>query len=490
MGNFLYLKCREYVHYLVFFLILVIHSSCQEKIRPNIILITVDDLGWADLGCYGSEYYETPNIDHMASEGLRFTCSYAAAAVCSPTRAAIMTGKYPARTGITDWIRARFQGGGEENRIGFEELQDKPLLCPYNPYHLDLDEVTIAEILKSNGYETCFIGKWHLGTEKWYPDKQGFTYNIAGCDYGQPPSYFDPYIVYLNDWRKDTLNGFPTMPAREEGEYLTDREADEALKFIKSKKDRPFFLNLCHYAVHTPLQAKPELINKYEQKPPTHQKSPVYAAMVESVDDALGLIVATLDEMGISENTLILFTSDNGGLLMEDATDNTPLRSGKGYPYEGGIRIPTIFSWPGKIKPGITSDMPIISTDYLPTLCEAAGIGSLEIEGLDGISLLSHILKGNIPERESIFWHFPHYRGNDIAPFSIIRKGDWKLIKRYEGREFELYNLKEDLSETLDFSDSNHDKVDEMNVQLEKWLEKTGARIPIPKAEEMKEGEL
>jgi len=398
-----------------------------------------------------------------------------------------MTGKYPARTGITDWIRAKFQGGGDENREGFESLPGKPLSCPYNPYHLDLDEVTIAEILKEHDYVTCFIGKWHLGTEKWYPEKQGFIYNVAGCDYGQPPSYFDPYIVYPNAWLKDTLKGFPTMTPRKEGEYLTDREAAEAIAFIKENKDRPFFLSLCHYAVHTPLQAKPELIEKYKQKPPTSQKSPVYAAMVESVDNALGVIVVTLAELGLSENTFIIFTSDNGGLLMDDATNNAPLRSGKGYPYEGGIRIPTIFFWPGKIQQRQISDIPIVSTDYLPTICDAAGIEPSEYEGLDGISLFHNILDGEKLEREAIFWHFPHYRGNDIVPFSIIRKGDWKLIKRYEGKTFELFNLKDDLSEITELSEKEPDKVAELNDDLEKWLQATGARLPIRNEKEFVE---
>jgi arylsulfatase A-like enzyme len=474
--------------YLLYFLLLFSFSvgqSCKIKNRPNIILITVDDLGWTDLGCYGSEFYETPNIDRLAEEGFRFTNAYAAAAICSPTRAAIMTGKYPARTGITDWIRAKFQGGGDENREGFENLPDKQLLCPYNPYHLNLDEVTVAEIFNEHEYETCFIGKWHLGTERWYPDKQGFKYNIAGCDYGQPPSYFDPYIVYPDAWRKDTLNGFPTMAARKAGEYLTDREADEAIAFIKEHKDKSFFLNLCHYAVHTPLQAKEEIIEKYERKPPTHHKSAVYAAMVESVDNALGAILAILDELGISEKTMIIFTSDNGGLLIPEATVNIPLRSGKGYPYEGGIRIPTIFYWPDKIKPRQTSDMPIISTDYLPTICATAGIESSAFEETDGLNLLPHILQGRQLPRDAIFWHFPHYRGADVVPYSIIRKGEWKLIKRYQGSEFELFNLKNDLSETRELSERYPEKVAELNADLEAWLKEVGARMPIEKLEQL-----
>lgn len=474
------------MRHLFYFLLIfssIVHHSCKERIQPNIILITVDDLGWADLGSYGSNFYETPNIDELASGGILFTEAYAAAAVCSPTRAAIMTGKYPARTGITDWIRARFQGGGEENREGFEKEPGRKLACPYNPYHLDLEELTVAELLKNQGYETCFIGKWHLGTDKWYPEHQGFDINIAGCDYGQPPSYFDPYIVYPGAWLQDTLKGFPTMAARRQGEYLTDREADEAIHFIRTHKEGPFFMNLCHYAVHTPLQAKEGIIEKYRQKPPDHQSSPVYAAMVESVDDALGKIMATLHELRISKNTLVIFTSDNGGLIMPNATDNSPLRSGKGYPYEGGIRIPTIIYWQGKIKPGRTSDSPIISIDYLPTICEAAGVEPSLYAGVDGISLLPHVLNDKPLDREALYWHFPHYRLEDIVPYSIIRKGAWKLIKRYEGMEFELFNLEEDMSETRECSGAHPEIVRQLNEDLEAWLNATEAKIPIAKEE-------
>ncbi len=474
-------------HFLIPFIfilpVILMAGSCQQKTeRPNIILITVDDLGWTDLGCYGSKYYETPQVDQLAAEGILFTNAYAAAAVCSPTRAAIQTGKYPARTGITDWIRARFQGGGEENPSGYEENQGKILRTPRNPFHLELKEVTLAEWLESAGYISCHIGKWHLGTEKWFPEKQGYNVNVAGCDYGQPPSYFDPYINYPNAWQKDTVKGFPTMRARKEGEYLTDREADEAVAFIRKNRDHPFFLNLCHYAVHTPIQAKRSLIEKYESKEPTNQKSPVYAAMVESVDDALGKIRQSLQDLGLEKNTLIIFTSDNGGLLMDQATHNAPLRLGKGYPYEGGIRIPAIFCWPDHFRGGRTLDAPVISMDLLPTVCQVAGIDIPQETVMDGVSLLPLLEGGIPPNREQLFWHFPHYRETDINPYSIIRKGDWKLIKRYEGEPFELYNLKEDLSEANDRSEDHPELVTSLNEELEEWLMKVGASMP-----EMKE---
>ncbi len=472
-----------WLHFVFIFTGTMILTSCEtEQQSPNIILITVDDLGWTDLGCYGSTYYETPQIDRMAAEGILFTNAYAAAAVCSPTRSAIQTGKYPARTGITDWIRARFQGGGEENTEGYDENPGEKLRTPKNPFHLELGEVTLAERLKEAGYITAHIGKWHLGTERWFPTEQGYDINIAGCDYGQPPSYFDPYISYPNTWQSDTIKGFPTMQPRQEGEYLTDREAFEAVEFIRRNQDKPFFLNLCHYAVHTPIQAKRLLVEKYESKEATNQKSPVYAAMVESVDEALGRIRESLQELGIEKNTLIIFTSDNGGLLMEQATDNTPLRLGKGYPYEGGIRIPAIFSWPDHFRGGRTIDVPIISMDLMPTICHLAGVDLSEGAVADGVDLLPLLEEGIRPGRESLFWHFPHYRTGDIKPFSIIRKGDWKLIRRYEGEPLELYNLQEDLSETYDRSPDYPDLVKSLNAELEEWLLTVGARMP-----EMKE---
>jgi arylsulfatase A-like enzyme len=301
--------------------------------KPNIVFILVDDLGWIDTGCYGSKYYETPNIDKLAAEGMRFTDAYAACAVCSPTRAAVMTGRYPARLGVTDWIRARFQGGiipeNKKNPTEYIGGKNKKLLCPPNALWMELEEITIAEALKPVGYTSCHIGKWHLGADDWYPDRQGFDFNVGGCDFGQPPHYFDPYF-------RKGQGSIPTLEPRRKGEYLTDREADEAVKFIHNHKDKPFFLYMAHYTVHTPIQAKEDLIEKYKAKPPTNQKNPTYAAMVESLDDAVGRICSALDELDLAENTIIFFTSDNGGLL--GPTNNAPLRSGKGFPYEGGIR--------------------------------------------------------------------------------------------------------------------------------------------------------
>lgn len=444
--------------------------------KPNIVFILVDDLGWIDTGCYGSKYYETPNIDKLAAEGMRFTDAYAACAVCSPTRAAVMTGRYPARLGVTDWIRSRFQGGkipeSKKNPTEYVGGKNKKLLCPPNALWMELKEITIAETLKPAGYTSCHIGKWHLGADDWYPDRQGFDFNIGGCDFGQPPTYFDPY------YRKGQ-GEIPTLEPRRNGEYLTDREADEAVKFIHNHKDKPFFLYMAHYAVHTPIQARKELIEKYKAKSPTNQKNPTYAAMVESVDDAVGRICSALDELDLAENTIIFFTSDNGGLL--GPTNNAPLRSGKGFPYEGGIREPLIVRWPKVIKPGTISNEPVTSVDYFPTICQAADVPLPIDRDIDGVSLLGHLKSNGTRElnRHALYWHFPHYRGN-IVPYSIIREGSWKLIKRYEGKPFELFNLKSDISEENDLSKIYPTKTRQLDAKLRRWLRLTGAKLPKP----------
>ncbi len=292
--------------------------------RPNVVLVLVDDLGWMDLSCQGSDYFRTPNIDKLASQGMRFTNAYAACAVCSPTRAAVLTGRWPARTGVTDWIRARFQRGNvraTENPTEYVGGPNRKLLCPPNPYWMEHEEVTIAEMLRPAGYTTCHIGKWHLGDPDWYPPSQGFDVNIGGCDLGQPPSYFDPYTN-----KKYNFDG--TLPPRRKGEFLTHREADEAAKFIREHRQKPFFLSYWPYAVHTPIQAIPEVAARYRREGKTEIQAK-YAALVESVDDAVGSILDTLEETGLTERTLVIFTSDNGGL--KGPTDNSPLRSGKGY---------------------------------------------------------------------------------------------------------------------------------------------------------------
>ena len=441
--------------------------------KPNIVLILIDDLGWKDLGYMGSKFYETPNIDRLSRTGVVFTNAYAACAVCSPTRASIQTGRYPARTGVTDWIRARFQVNSAEIKAppAFEENGAKKLRTPSNPYWLELSETTIAEVLKQSGYFTCHIGKWHLGTDDYYPEKQGYDVNIAGCDMGQPVNYFDPYT-------NEKGVGFPNLKPRLKGEYLEDRLSSELKTIIQAHKDKPFFINMCNYAVHTPLMAKPELIKKYASKKVVDgQKNVVYAAMIESMDQAVGNLINTLQENKLLENTVVFFLSDNGGLI--GPTDNSPLRSGKGYPYEGGIRIPMIVSWPGKIQPGLMSNQPLTTVDLLPTICALtqSPLPKTELDGRD----FSPAFKGEKMAQVPLYWHFPHYRGEDVVPYSIIRDGDWKLIKRYEGTTFELFNLKNDREEKLELSEKFPDKVRELDLKLQAWLKKTNAKMPVEK---------
>jgi arylsulfatase A len=446
-------------------------SSVED--RPNIVILLVDDLGWKDVGFTGSKYYETPNIDKLSHRGMVFTNAYAACAVCSPTRASIQTGRYPSRVGVTDWIRARFQLNTNEVKAPepYEDNGDKKLRTPSNPYWMELSEITIGEVLRDAGYFTCHIGKWHLGPDDYYPEKQGYDLNIAGNDMGQPVNYFDPYT-------NEKGVGFPNLKPREEGEYLVDRLAAELKTVIEDHKDHPFFINMCTYAVHTPLMAKQEMISKYKSKPVVDgQKNPVYAAMVESMDKTVGILMNTLEDHNLLENTIVIFLSDNGGLI--GSTDNSPLRSGKGYPYEGGIRIPMIVSWKGKISAGSVCDLPVSTIDVMPTICALTGIPlpGNKIDGRD----LSPALSGEKITKVPLYWHFPHYRGTDVVPYSIIRDGDWKLIKRYEGKTFELYNLEDDLSEQTDLADKNPELVRKLNLMLEKWIKETQSKMPVVK---------
>ncbi len=447
----------------------------QGKKQPNIVVIFVDDLGWTDLSCQGSKFYKTPNIDKLAKQGIRFTNGYAAAAICSPTRAALMTGRSPARLGLTDWIRPRFQRPGQatpaRNPTEYVGGPQQKLLCPPNPFWMELSEITIAEVLKTLGYITGYIGKWHLGDPDYFPTQQGFDVNLGGCDFGQPPSYFDPYTNGKNN------KGIPTLSPRQKGEYLTDREAAEAVKFIHANKAKPFFLCVAHYAVHTPLQAKADVIAKYKGKESDGQKSAVYAAMVESVDQSCGAILKALEDAGVAENTIVIFTSDNGGLV--GPTLNIGLRIGKGYAYEGGVRVPWIIRWPGAVPPGRISDEPIITMDLFPTLVEATGASLPKDRDIDGLSLVKHLKSGGkdaLPKRD-LFWHFPHYR-HAPGPYSTMRSGDWKLVKFYEGPVLELYNLKDDLAEKKDLAAAMPEKTKQLHEQLQAHLKAVGAKLP------------
>lgn len=445
---------------------------------PNFVFILVDDLGWRDVGFMGSRFYETPQIDRLAAGGMVFTQAYAAAAVCSPTRASILTGRYPARLGITDWIRARRDGGvigpDRKNPTGYEDNPAFKLMTPRNALFMELGEITTAEVLKGAGYTTGHAGKWHLGPGEFLPTGQGFDSNVGGADIGHTNSYFDPF--------QNEGAPIPSLAPRREGEYMTDREADEACAFLRANKDRPFFLNLCHYAVHLPLQAKPDAVARFKDKPADGgQRDPVYAAMIKSVDDSVGRITALLDELGLSERTCVFFFSDNGGL--HTVTDNAPLRMGKGYPYEGGIREALAVRWPGTIPKGVRSGVRVSSIDFFPTIVGLAGLELPADRAIDGRDLTA-LLTGkarSLPERD-LFWHFPHYWwGDRVRPWSVVRSGDWKLIRFYEDGRQELYNLAEDEGEAKDLAGARTDVAEALGRKLDAWLRETGAKLPRPR---------
>ncbi|MDP2895661.1 MAG: sulfatase [bacterium] len=440
---------------------------------PNIILILIDDLGWRDVGCFGSTLYETPNIDRLAAEGMRFTDAYAACPVCSPTRASIMTGKYPARIPLTNFI------AGRRTREG------SPILPADYLLYMPNEEVTIAEVLKSAGYATCHVGKWHMGGEKPYlPESQGFDVNIAGTGSGMPRSFFWPR------WK-----GNPPIEGNFDGEYLSDRLSQEACGFIETHKDEPFFLYLSHYAVHIPIEGKEDKIARYKSKietsppPQGQQNNPYYAAMVESVDDSVGRVLETLRRLKIDDRTVIFFSADNGGLATPEgprtpATTNAPLRAGKGYLYEGGIREPWIVKWPGVVKPGSICSVPVVSVDFFPTICEMAGLdpSSVKTKGpIDGVSIVPSLKNPSASlNREAIYWHYPHYANQGGRPGAAIRVGDFKLIEGYEFGEMELYNLRDDIGETTNLADRLPNKTQQLHRMLRRWRRTVNANMPIP----------
>lgn len=423
---------------------------------PNFILILADDLGWTDLGCQGSRFYETPNIDRLAREGMRFTQAYSSCTVCSPTRASILTGKYPARLRLTDWIK------GHARPFAKLQVPDWTLFLP-------LEEVTLAEALEPAGYAAASIGKWHLGGVDCYPEKQGFDLNLAGCDQGQPPSYFSPYKI-------------ATLPDGPVGEFLTDRESLEACRWIEAHRAEPFFLYLPHHAVHTPLMGKTNVVARYKAKvqPNAPQRNPTYAALVESVDDSVGRILAKLDELKLADHTVILFTSDNGGLVLNDVTANLGLRAGKGSAYEGGVRVPLIVKWPNGTRPAGLCDAPVISADLFPTLLQIAAVSPPSGVGVDGESLVPLLRGTGGLKRQAIFWHYPHYHPGGATPYGAVRQGDWKLIEFYEDNRVELYNLRDDQAETRNLATTLPDKASELRRTLHAWRQQTGAQMPMP----------
>lgn len=452
-------------------------SPAAER-PPNIVFFLVDDLGQRDLGCYGSTFYETPHIDKLAKEGARFTDAYAACPVCSPTRASLMTGQWPQRTGITDYI-------GAPMKPELWKRNTKLLPAPYAD-RLALDAPTLAKTMKAAGHATFFAGKWHLGPEGWWPENQGFDVNMGGHAGGGPyggKGYFSPY-------------NNPRLSDGPEGEHLPDRLASETAKFIDANKDRPFFAYFSFYSVHTALMAREDLRRKYEEKrtrlglvekwgreEPRDvrmvQEHAGYAAMVEAMDLAVGKVLAKLDETGLRDNTIVIFTSDNGGLSTSEGwpTSNLPLRGGKGWLYEGGIREPLVIRWPGVIGAGRVIGTPVSSPDFFPTLLEAAGAKPQPGQILDGVSLVPLLKGGSLPER-ALFWHYPHYGNQGGAPGAAVRRGEYKLIEWMEDGRLELFNVVKDPGEKKDLAGQEKRVVAEMHAKLEAWQTSVGARYP------------
>lgn len=476
------MKSKSLLNFLSFVICLVLLNACQpkavEKQKPNFLFILADDYGYHDLSISGSKFYETPNIDRIASEGMIFTDGYATCQVCSPSRASIMTGKFPARHGITDWIGAKT--GEDWSKTG----RATQLLPPEYVHALPHEYTTLPEAMKAAGYKTFFAGKWHLGGEGSWPTDHGFDINKGGWDAGSPKGgYFSPFEN-------------PNLIDGPDGENLEMRLAKETVNFIKENKDSSFFAYLSFYAVHGPIQTTQEKWAKYRQKAedlgiaetgfemghflPIRQvqDNPVYAGLVESMDDAVGEVLKALDEMGLAENTVVIFTSDNGGVAAGDAfaTSNLPLRAGKGYQFEGGIREPYFIKVPG-VGNGQKSTVPVSGTDFYPTILELAGIPQNPEEHTDGVSLVP-VLNGQTISERPLIWHYPHYGNQGGEPSSIIRLGDWKLIHYYEDGHEELYNLKTDISETEDLASENQEKVKELSEKLFSYLNEVGARFP------------
>jgi arylsulfatase A-like enzyme len=449
-------------------------AAAAEKFSPpNFIFILADDLGCMDVGCFNPKtFYETPNIDSLARRGMRFTQGYAACCVCSPTRGSIMTGKYPPRFGITDFIPGMRAG---------------KMLSAKNADHLALEEVTIAEALREGGYATFFAGKWHLGGGEFSPNAQGFGPGlVTGGEGGKANVQF---------WypKSDT-----PPPSHRDDPKTTERIANDAVTFIDAHKDRAFFAYLPFLAVHTPIGARPDLVAKYEKKKASApaddwgqererkvrlvQNSAVYAAMLEQLDSAIGRVLAALERNGLKEKTVVIFMSDNGGLSTSEGhpTSNLPFRAGKGWPYEGGIREPLIICAPGIAAPGSTCDTPVISTDFYPTMLELAGLPARPAQHLDGVSL-APLLKGSSLDRgRPLFWHYPHYGNQGGAPHGVVREGDWKLIEWYEDGAFELFNVPQDISEKNNLAAQQPERVKTLHAKLAAWRKDVNALMPTP----------
>ena len=442
----------------------LLRGQTQEKKKsPNIVLIMADDLGWKDLRCYGNDKLDTPNLDRLAKQGLRFTDAYSAAPVCTPTRAALMTGESPARLNITN------HAGGHPDNF---QKPGTDLVTPDWLRYLPLERVTLAEQLREAGYATGFVGKWHLSYRRkedgepleptLRPEHQGFDSNVGGWRLGGPPSYFGPYKI-------------PNLEAKKEGEYLPDRLADECISFVEANREKPFFLCWWNYSVHYPFQAPKELIAKYEKRKGPGVENPTYAAMIEGMDLSIGKLLDALDKNGLTENTLVIFTSDNGPF----AANVKPLRAEKGYLYEGGIRVPMMIRWPGHTRPETETATPVITMDIHSTILQAANLKPDPTNTPDGVSLIPILGNDQELDRDAIYFHYPNYafhKKNRLG--SAIRMGDHKLIKFYDQDDVELYDLKSDISESNNLAESKPEKVKQMKTQLDDWLKKTKASQP------------
>ncbi|CAN5156459.1 sulfatase [soil metagenome] len=440
--------------------------AAQEK--PNLVIFLVDDLGWGDLGCYGAIFHETPNIDSLAGSGMRFTQAYAACTVCSPSRAAILTGRYPARLHLTDWIAGH-------------QRKNPKLQIPEWTMKIGHSLTTLPEALKEEGYRSRFIGKWHLmpigqgDFDQHYPENHGFDTNVGGREWGQPKGpgkYFSPL-------------GMPNLEDGDEGDFLTDKLTDSAIQFIDESEDDPFLLYFSYYTVHTPVMAKPELVAKYKTKARSFENTrdesthPAYAGMVESLDDSVGRVLAKLDEAGLADNTVVIFTADNGG---NSPQSSGGLRGFKGLAYEGGTREPLIVRWPGAVAPASVCDVPVIGTDIFPTLLEMADAPPRPDAHVDGLSLVPLLTgQANSLDRDALFWHYPHY--HRTTPYGAIRQDDWKLIEFFEDGALELYDLKSDPSESENLAASSPQKATDLLARMRAWRESVGAQMPTPNPE-------
>ncbi len=447
----------------------------ESSPSPNFVFILADDLGWADLSCYGSDLHETPNIDKLARQGMRFTDAYAAAPVCSPSRASIMTGKYPARLHMTTWYEA-----------SANPPQNRKLIPPVTQGNMPLEQVTIAEVLKAAGYFTAHVGKWHLGDAGHYPQTQGFNVNIGGTFWGAPATFFYPYSGskrYGGEYRY-----VPHLEFGTEGEYLTDRLTDEALRVMDKVKDKPFFLNLCYHTVHTPIEGKPELVEYYKNKvrPGMNHQNYEYAAMVHSLDENVGRVLDKIDELGLAERTIVVFFSDNGGYINEFnqkvVTNNYPLRCGKGSLYEGGIREPLIIRWPGVTQAGSVCSEPVSSIDFYPTFLDMTGLAGdpKHNADMDGISLVP-LLKNPAGKlkRKVLYWHYPHYYPT-TTPVCAVRQDHWKLLEYFEDNHIELYDLSNDIGERNDLAEKIPEEAEKLRNHLDAWRKAVSAQIPSP----------